>query len=165
VNWMLRLLYQAVVFATSARVVVMGWSMYPTLVAGEYVLFNRLAYVRRSPNRGDVVLARGLLERNKAVIKRVVGMPGDSVQLSQGLVTVNEVSAEDVSTTVDMKTDEHGMWVLGQDEWFLLGDAMDMSTDSRSYGPVARKTIKARAWLVYWPLSRWRSLGGEGRLD
>ena len=157
---MLRLLYRAVVFVTSARVVVTGWSMYPTLVSGEYVLFNRLAYVRRSPKSGDVVLVRGILEGNKAMIKRVVGVPGDTVQLSQGVVTVNNVPLEGGSSQVDADYDEHGLWNLEQDEWFLLGDAMDMSTDSRSYGPVLRKTIKARAWLVYWPLSRWRSLAG-----
>jgi signal peptidase I len=155
---MLRLLYRAVVFATSARVVVTGWSMYPTLVAGEYVLFNRLAYLRRSPKRGDVVLARGLLEGNKAVIKRVVGVPGDTVQLKQRVVIVNGVPREEDSCPVEVDSGERDLWTLKQDEWFLLGDAMDMSTDSRSYGPVTRKAIRARAWLVYWPSSRWRSL-------
>ena len=158
----LRLLYRAVVFATAARVVVTGWSMYPTLVSGEYVLFNRLAYLRRSPKRGDVVLVRGLLEGNKAVIKRVVGVPGDTVQLKQGVVTVNGVPLEEDSSPGDAESSEHGLWILEQDEWFLLGDAMDMSTDSRSYGPVPRRAIRARVWLVYWPLSRWRSLVGEG---
>ena len=155
---MLRLLSRAVVFATSARVVVTGWSMYPTLVAGEYVLFNRLAYVRRSPIRGDVVLVRGLLEGKKAVIKRVVGIPGDTVQLNQGAVSVNGVLLEQASPPGATDAEERGLWALEQDQWFLLGDAMDMSTDSRSYGPILGKAIKARAWLVYWPLSRWRSL-------
>ena len=158
---MLRLLYRVVVFATSARVVVTGWSMYPTLVSGEYVLFNRLAYVRHSPKRGDVVLVRGPLEGKKAIIKRVVGVPGDTLQLSQGVVTVNDVPLEEISSPGEMDSEEKGVWNLKQDEWFLLGDATDMSTDSRSYGPVLRKAVKARAWLVYWPLSRWRSLDTE----
>lgn len=153
-RWMLRLLYRAAVFATSIRVVVTGWSMYPTLVAGEYVLFSRLAYVRRVPKRGDVVLVRGLLEGRKAVIKRVVGVEGDTVQLNQGVVTVNGVPVNG-----DSSPEEHGLWTLKQDECFLLGDAMDMSTDSRSFGPVSRKAVRARAWLVYWPPSRWRRLG------
>ena len=157
---MLRLLYRVAVFATSARVVVTGWSMYPTLVSGEYVLFNRLAYMRHAPKRGDVVLVRGPLEGKKAMIKRVVGVPGDTVQLSQGAVTVNDVPLEEASSPGEMDSEEHGLWKLNQDEWFLLGDAMNMSTDSRSYGPVLGKDIKARAWLVYWPLSRWRSLAG-----
>lgn len=157
---MLRLLYRAVVFATSIRVVVTGWSMYPTLVAGEYVLFNRLAYVRRGPKRGDVVLARGLLEGRKAVIKRVVGIEGDTVQFNQGAVTVNDMPIDRASSSEELALQEDGLWTLKQGECFLLGDAMDMSTDSRSFGLVSRKAVKARAWLVYWPPSRWRRLDG-----
>jgi signal peptidase I len=155
------LLYRVAVVVTSARVVVTGWSMHPTLVAGEYVLVNRLAYTRRSPQRGDVVLVRGPLEGNKAIIKRVVGIPGDTVQLSRGVVRVNGAPLEGASSPEEMDSEKHGMWTLDQDEWFLLGDARDMSTDSRSFGPVPRKAIKGRAWLVYWPLSRWRRLDTE----
>ena len=155
---MLRLLYRVVVYATAARGVVTGWSMYPTLVPGEYVLFNRVAYVRRSPKRGDVALVRGLPEGKRATIKRIVGVPGDTVELRRGVVIVNGLQLDAASSPADMDSEERGRWTLAQDEWFLLGDAMEMSTDSRSYGAVARKAIKARAWLVYWPLSRWRSL-------
>jgi signal peptidase I len=153
---MLRLPYRVAVFITSLRVTVTGWSMYPTLVSGEYVLFNRLAYIRRSPKRGDLVLVRGLLEGRKAVIKRVVGVPGDTVKLSRGVLMVNDMPLEEASSS-----EGQGEWSLKQDECFLLGDAMDMSTDSRSYGPISQKAIKARAWLVCWPLSRWRSLHKE----
>ena len=158
---MLRLLYRAAVISTFTRVVVTGSSMYPTLDSGEYVLFNRLAYVRRSPRRGDIVLVRRPLEKEKAIIKRVVGIPGDTVQFSQGVVTVNGVPLEEASYLEEMDSEERGLWTLKHDECFLLGDAMDMSTDSRSYGPVPQKAIKARAWLVCWPLNRWRSLETE----
>ena len=153
---MVKFLYQVAVFVTSLRVTVIGWSMYPTLVAGEYVLFDRLAYIRHSPKRGDLVLARGLLEGEEAVIKRVVGVPGDTVKLNRGVLTVNDVSLEEASSS-----EGQGEWSLKQDECFLLGDAMDMSTDSRSFGPVLQRAIKARAWLVFWPLSRWRRLDIE----
>jgi signal peptidase I len=77
------------------------------------------------------------------------------------VVTVNDVPIEEASSPEKMDSEEHGLWTLKRDECFLLGDAMDMSTDSRSFGPVARKAVKGRAWLVYWPMSRWRSLGTE----
>ena len=149
-----RMMYDAAAFVTSRRVTVMGWSMYPTLDSGEYALFDRLAYLRRSPQRGDVVLARGPLGGRKAVIKRVVGVPGDTVRLSMGVLTVNDAPLKEAFLS-DEQGDE---WVLKQDEFFLLGDAMDMSTDSRSFGPVSQRAIEARAWLVCRPLSRWRRL-------
>jgi signal peptidase I len=135
--------------------------MYPTLVAGEYVLFNRLTYSRGNPKRGDVVLVRGILEGDRAIIKRVAGIPGDTLQLERGMVMVNGLPAEDVPSpgeTELTESQESGPWELGDDDYFLLGDARDMSTDSRSFGPVPRGAIKGRAWLVYWPLSRWRRL-------
>jgi signal peptidase I len=151
-----KLVYQMAVFVTALRVTVTGWSMHPTLVAGEYVLFNRLVYMWSAPKRGDVVLARGLLDGGQAIIKRVVGVFGDRVKLIQGVLTVNDTPLEETSYL-----DGEGEWCLKQDECFLLGDAVDMSIDSRSFGPVQRKAIKARAWLVCWPRSHWRSLDAE----
>ena len=132
-------------------------SMYPTLAPGEYVLCDRFAYRKRAPARGDVVLARGLAG-GATVVKRVVGVPGDRVELDSGALVVNGTPARESAIP-----DECGSWPLGDDEWFLLGDAMDLSTDSRTFGPVPRRAIEARAWLVCWPLARWRRLDGERR--
>jgi signal peptidase I len=155
-HWIFGLVYQAAVFVTSLRVTVVGWSMYPTLKAGEYVLFNRLAYLRSGPKRGDVIMVRRLLEGKKAEIKRVVGVHGDTVKLGRGILTVNDIQFGEASSL-----EGQSVWILKEDECFLLGDVMDMSTDSRSFGPVAQEAIKARAWLVCWPLSHWRSLHEE----
>ena len=119
--------YQALAFLTARRAVVRGQSMYPTLAPGEYVLFDRLAYRRDAPRRGDVVLATDPREPRRRIIKRIAGAPGERV-------------------TVDGRT-----WTLGEGEWLLLGDAPDFSTDGRDFGPVGRGSIQARAWFVYWP--------------
>jgi nickel-type superoxide dismutase maturation protease len=119
--------YQALAFLTARRAVVRGTSMFPTLAPGEYVLFDRLAYRRAPPRRGDVVLATDPREPRRRIIKRVAAAPGETV-------------------TVDART-----WTLGEGEWLLLGDAPEQSTDSRDFGPVGRASIQARAWFVYWP--------------
>ena len=158
---MMSLLYLVLAFVTSARAVVTGWSMYPTLASGEYVIFNRLAYLRRPPSRGDVVLVHGPLGKKMPLVKRVAGLPGDTVRFTQEWAMADDTSDESGPASVSTEHPEHATRLLGEDEFFLLGDATDMSTDSRSFGPVSRKAVKGRAWLVYWPLSRWRSLETE----
>ena len=153
---------RALAFLTAGRVVVDGWSMYPTLSPGEYALFDRLPYRRSAPKRGDVVLARGILGDGRSIIKRVVGTPGDTVRLSDGALTVNGLPPESQALPDTGAPALDGEWALGPDEFFLLGDAPAFSTDSRSFGPVPRSAIVARAWLVYRPVSRWRRLDGGG---
>ena len=154
--------YRALAFVTAIRVVVDGWSMYPTLAPGEYVLFDRLPYRREAPKRGDVALVRGVLGDGRAIIKRAVGVPGDMVLLSRGVLTVNGIHVDNEAFLDDASPAQNREWVLEQDEYFLLGDAPDYSTDSRSFGPVPRSAIVGRAWLVYRPVSRWRRLGKGG---
>ena len=154
--------YQVLAFVTAIRVVVDGWSMYPTLAPGEYVLFDRLPYRREAPKRGDVALVRGVLADGRAIIKRVVGAPGDTVLVSNGALTVNGVSPDSAALLEDVDPRESREWNLRHGEYFLLGDAPEFSTDSRSFGPVARSAIVGRAWLVYRPVSRWRRLDKGG---
>lgn len=145
-------LYRAIAFLVARRVVVSGWSMYPTLASGEYVLCDRLAYLRRGPGTGDVVLLSRLIASQGPLVKRVLAVPGDTVSLAGGRILVN--GAIVLEGDEEMRQDRQ--WVLQQDEYFVTGDALDMSTDSRAFGPVPRKAIRARAWLVYWPPSHWR---------
>ena len=154
---------RALAVLTAIRAVVDGWSMYPTLSPGEYVLFDRLPYRRAAPKRGDVVLARGVLGDGRSIIKRVVGTPGDVVSFNDGALAVNGLPPETPAILDHGDPALNGEWVLGPDEFFLLGDAPAFSTDSRSFGPVPGRAIVGRAWLVYRPVSRWRRLDGEGQ--
>ncbi len=154
----LGILHKAAAVLASRRVEVVGMSMYPTLAPGEYVLCDRFAYRSSPPRRGDVVLARGLTDGGNTLVKRVVAVPGDRVEVDDGALLVNGMTARESAFS-----EACGSWALGEDEWFLLGDAMDFSTDSRAFGPVPRRAIEARAWLVCWPVARWRRICGEGR--
>ena len=126
--------YQAAAFLTARRAVVRGPSMQPALAPGEYVLFDRLAYRRATPRRGEVVLATDPREPRRRIVKRVAGGPGDTV------------------------TAGGRAWTLGENEWLLLGDAPEQSTDSRDFGPVGRESILSRAWFVYWPPGKVRKI-------
>ena len=154
----LGILQKAAAIVASRRVEVVGMSMYPTLAPGEYVLCDRFAYRSSPPQRGDVVLARGLAVEGKAVVKRVAAVPGDRVEIDDGALLVNGKPARESAFS-----EECGTWALGDDEWFLVGDAMAVSTDSRAFGPVPRRAIEARAWLVCWPVASWRRICGWGR--
>ncbi len=110
----------------SRRVVVRGWSMYPSLAPGDHILFLRLG----EPGRGDIVLASHASRPGLLLVKRLAGLPGDVF----------------AGGTDPRK--------LGSGEYALLGDAVDFSTDSRELGAFKRSDIQAKAWLRIWPLGR-----------
>ncbi|MSP78201.1 MAG: signal peptidase I [Dehalococcoidia bacterium] len=142
------------------RVVISGWSMTPTLVPGERVLVNRLAYRRHPPARGDVVLAEDPRGGRTLFVKRVLGCPGDVVQATTEGLRVNGKLAQELGPSESRSAP--ASWTLGTDDYFLVGDAADihsaMSTDSRTFGPVPRRLIRGRVWMVYWPPSRARRI-------
>jgi signal peptidase I len=130
--------------------------MYPTLAPGEHVLVDRLAYRGAAPRRGDIVILQ--VQDGLKSIKRVVGLPGEEVSIQRGHLVVNgtwlnEPYVEDWGDETKTQT-----WLLKEGQYFLMGDARSLSTDSRITGPVGLKNIKGRAWLVYWPLNRYRIL-------
>ncbi len=151
--------YALLAFLLARRVVVRGWSMQPTLAPGEYVLFDRLAYRRGAPRRGDVVLASHPAKPGMRIVKRVVALPGDRVDVEGERCWVNGTPYGETDDAGPAEPpDSARAWTLGDGEWLLLGDDPYASTDSREFGPAGRDDIHARAWLVYWPPSRMRRL-------
>lgn len=145
----------ALAFLVARRVVIRGWSMYPALAPGERLLFNRWAYCSNPPQAGDVVLATSPSRQNELIVKRVAALPGDRVAIDEAGHLVKNLPQSDVSRRA-------AAWTLGEDEYFLLGDSPELSTDSRQFGPVNRRNILAKAWLVYWPPGRSpREIGRE----
>lgn len=124
-------------------VAVEGPSMAPTLRADEYVVAVRPRRLRR----GDIVVVRPP-EHGFEMVKRVVGLPGEKVEVSDGLVRVD---GRPLAEPYGHGSGAAGAWSLGDGEYVVLGDDRSLSTDSRSFGPLRREAIIGVVVLRYWP--------------
>jgi len=139
--------------AATGRFRIEGASMEPNLHDSEYVLIDKISYRLRPPERGDVIVfERQGNERD--YIKRVIGLPGDTVQIAGGQVLVNGRALDEPYLNTTMLNDMPAR-TIDPDHYFVLGDNRNNSSDSRSFGSIAAKDIIGRAWLVYWPPSEW----------
>lgn len=132
-----------------------GPSMQPTLHTGERLLIDKITYRFREPNHGDVIVFRYPSDPNQYYIKRVVGLPGDEVRISGGLLYVNGVSIQEDYTNGPTHG-EFGPYIVPEHHYFVLGDNRNNSEDSRSrrVGPVPRDLVVGRAVVRYWPLPK-----------
>lgn len=136
---------------------VKGDSMLPNFHDGELLLTEKVTYRIYKPERGDVIVFRAP-QRNVDFIKRIVGLPGDTIRIEDGTVFINDEKLVEPYET--QKTQGSASVVLGQDEYFVLGDNRGSSSDSRSFGPVRRGAMRGKVWLVYWPITK--SIGAGG---
>lgn len=135
----------------TARIRVEGNSMEPSLHDGEFVVVNRLAYRVGQPERGDIVVFHPPFDPERRFIKRIIGLPGDMIQVLDGTVYVN---GESLREPYILATPNYsGEWNVGQDEIFVLGDNRNNSNDSQNWGAVARDQVIGKAVVVYWPLT------------
>lgn len=133
----------------TARIRVEGNSMEPSLHNGEFVVVNRLAYRIQLPERGDIVVFHFPLDNDRRFIKRVIGEPGDTVQIENGRVYVNgELLHEPY---ISSPPHYQGDWSVGQNQVFVLGDNRNNSSDSQNWGMLPLDEIIGKAVLVYWP--------------
>ena len=133
------------------RYVVDGASMEPTFSTNERVIVDRLSLLLNGPARGDVVVLDSP-RQDELLIKRVIGLPGETVTLRGGRVYINGALLEEpyVQEFCTYPSCD-GTWELGPDEYFVLGDNRSHSLDSHTFGPVPRSAIKGIARLRYWP--------------
>jgi signal peptidase I len=131
-----------------------GTSMQPRLVDQERIFVNRFIYRFQNIRRGDVVVFWYPKDRSKSFIKRVLGIPGDEVEIRNGIVYVNGARISEPYLKrefQDYKSFGKAMVPAGQ--YFVLGDHRNSSNDSRSWGFVAQNLIYGKAVFSYWPFS------------
>lgn len=146
--------YTFVNLATT-RYEVVGNSMQPNFFTGEHIIVNRFAYYFGSPTRGDIVVMIDPRDRSINFIKRMIGLPGETVQIKDGRVYVNGTLLDEPYIRDFCVTNCDGLWSLKSDEYFVLGDNRPVSFDSHipDLGPIHRNLIVGQAWIVYWPLN------------
>lgn len=136
-----------------------GASMEPTFEDGEYLLIDEISYAMRDPARGEVIVFRFPQNEAQFFIKRIVGLPGETVEITRGRITVRSAARPEgfalqepyiqySDTTIDLRV------TLGEREYFVLGDNRTVSFDSRRWGAVPRRDIIGRVWVRAWPVAK-----------
>lgn len=141
----------------SARIRVDGDSMEPTLVSGEYVIVSRLSYRLSTPQRGDIIVFHFPRDPKEEYIKRVIGLPGDDVEISSGNVYINGYILNE--NYLDVKMNYIGTWHVPAGQLFVLGDNRNNSSDSHDWGTVPMDYVVGKAIVVYWPPLDWGLVG------
>ncbi len=136
-----------------------GTSMAPLLSDQERIFINKFVYRFEPIERDDVVVFWYPLDRSKSFIKRVIGLPGETVEIRQGLVYVNgRTLAEPYVPPQYEDMSDFGPIRVPMDSYFVMGDHRISSNDSRVFGPVASRYIYGRAVFAYWPVDHFGSL-------
>ncbi|MGD8255395.1 MAG: signal peptidase I [Syntrophobacterales bacterium] len=143
-------------------------SMKPTLLVGDHILVNKFIYGIKlpftdkilisidEPERGDVVVFKFPLDTRKDYIKRVIGLPGDRVELVDKQLLINGRPTEDPNASYSLSSNmrKYGPVTVPDDHLFVMGDNRDESSDSRVWGFVPRPYLRGKAFLIYWSWDR-----------
>jgi signal peptidase I len=136
-----------------------GTSMAPLLSDQERIFINKFVYRFEDIHRGDVVVFWYPLDRSKSFIKRVIGLPGETVDIRHGLLYVNgELIPEPYVPPQYTDVTDFGPVKVPKDSYFVMGDHRISSNDSRVFGPVSSQFIYGRAVFAYWPVDHFGSL-------
>ena len=160
--------------------------MQPTLEGGQYLLVNKLVYFQldmarlsrvipfwkvdqwraanerfalRPPQRGEVIVFHYPRDTSKDFVKRVIGLPGEKIGVEDGDVFIDGRQLEEPYLT-SRDTSSAKAIILGENEYYVMGDNRRGSNDSRNWGPVAGELVLGKVWFVYWPFSKLHVIGG-----
>ncbi len=144
------------------RVAVQGYtvqhsSMLPNIEEGEWIMVSKARYFFSNPQQGDVVVFDPPISSEHPFIKRVIGLPNDTVEVRDGKVIINGIPMEEDYVA---EPPHYNMppKKIPDDEYFVLGDNRNHSNDSHSCWTVPSENIVGKAWFVYWPPSKWGSI-------
>lgn len=147
----------------SAQIRVESVSMEPSLVPGDYIFVNKLAYLFTPPSRGDIVVFRYPLNPEERYIKRIIGLSNENIFVSAGQVQINGVIlVEPYLQSPPIYTDQ---WDVPEGSFFVLGDNRNRSSDSHVWGMVPDEFLIGKALFIYWPPERFGWINVSGYSD
>lgn len=132
--------------------VVDGESMRPSFESGDYLIVDQISYRFREPERGEVIVFRSPSNYSQRLIKRIIGLPGEQVEVNEGEVKIEGVLLEE-DYLIELNTEGEIEILLGRDEYFVMGDNRNFSYDSRRFGLVEERSITGRVVLRLFPFS------------
>ncbi len=137
-------------------------SMEPNFYEGQFVLVNKLAYRLGQPERGDVIVFHNPRNTNEDYIKRIIGLPGDTVEVHDAAVYINGVQLVEDFTHNYIPSGEYMPAVtVADNQLFVMGDNRPNSSDSRVFGPISQDLAVGKAWLRIWPLDKFGIVSHE----
>ena len=142
-----------IVNTATGRFRIEGYSMLPTLQEGEYVIIDKLSYYLDDPERGDVIVLHFPNDRSRDFIKRVMGVPGDHIEIGDGQVRINGMVLDEPYINADPSY--NGTWDVPEDSYFVLGDNRNNSSDSHNWSFLPRDDVVGKAWVIYWGPENW----------
>jgi signal peptidase I len=149
----------ALFHATVGSFKVYGSSMLPTIEEGEYIMVSKAAYFFGEPQRGDIIVFDSPKDPKSDLIKRIIAVPGDTVEIRDDKVIINGIPLAEPYTL------EPPHYLMMPEEippghYFVLGDNRNNSSDSHRGWTAPRQNIVGKAWITYWPPYRWRLIPG-----
>jgi signal peptidase I len=130
-------------------------SMEPNFQQGECIMVNKVTYRSSGPQRGQVIIFNPPFESEYPFIKRVIGLPGETVEIKDGKVFINGTALEEDEYIKERPNYTMPATEVPENEYFVLGDNRNNSNDSHTGWTVPRDNIIGKAWFIYWPPSSW----------
>lgn len=159
-------------FFIAAPYVVSGASMEPTFHDWHYLIIDRISYDLHKPQRGDVIVFDMPQEGGKSLIKRIIGLPGETIEVRGDSVAITNAEHPEGFTLSEPYLDERNLGgattmrvTLGDDQFFVLGDNRTVSADSRVWGALDRERIVGRVFVRLFPFNALGILPGQSRYE
>lgn len=163
-DWLESILFAVALFLVLRAFVVETFqipseSMVPTFYKGDRLFASKFTYLFRDPYRGEIIIFRSPPNPDLIFIKRVIGLPGDTVEIRGGITYINQRPLEEPFLAAAAIRD-FGPFTVPENSYFVMGDNRNNSSDSRVWGTVPRKNLVAKPILLYWPPQRLRFIRG-----